>query len=122
MDPARVVEVYARLPGGGWSSGSGDLVGGRLGLAAAHVVARDGRALAGVRVRFAGGAQWLDGTVRWRGGDGALVEIAGQVGDSSAGGARWGRLTTTRPGTRVESVGFPAVLEAPDRTRDTEHL
>src|SRR5262249_39235957 len=37
-------------------------------------------------------------------------------------GVRWGRLSTTRPGTRVESVGFPAVLEAPDRFRDLEQL
>ncbi|MFD8854092.1 hypothetical protein, partial [Streptomyces sp. NPDC059604] len=112
MERARLVGVTG--PGG---PGSGYVVGGRLVLTSAHIVARTA---VRVEVFQPGGAHTQGGVVVWCGtpggrDDAALVLLNDDPHRQAPTGAvRWGRLVTDRPGTGCETWGLPDVAQQPD--------
>ena len=127
----REVEVYAQKPDqdqdqGGWTSGSGYLLAGRLVLTAAHVVCVGGQALTTVRVRGEPGGLHA-ARVLWHrhdsdGIDLALLEVTDPswVTPTWRHPVRFGQFVTGRPAQACEAVGFPHVVATPER-RDTHH-
>ncbi|MFH8471254.1 tetratricopeptide repeat protein [Streptomyces sp. NPDC018000] len=100
-------------PGG---LGSGYVVGGRLVLTSAHVVARTA---ARVEVFQPGGIHTWAGVVVWCGTPGGRDDAALVLLDDDphrqalAPAVRWGRLVTDRPGTGCEIWGLPDVAQQP---------
>lgn len=127
MDTGRAVFVAQRMVGHGpdvWSYGSGFLVGGRLVLTAAHVVA-DGP------VRIQQGESVYDGAVLLRGSpadgtDLAILEIRDSGFQKAVPQAGLARVDRASPGLLENcwAVGFPTVKERPDLQglRDTAHV
>ncbi|MFI1067734.1 tetratricopeptide repeat protein, partial [Streptomyces spororaveus] len=105
--------------------GSGYAVGGRLVLTSAHVTGP-----AGTRVQafHPGGTGTADGTVMWAGTPGQRDDAALVLVDDSphwqppAMPVRWGRLVTTRPGTKCEASGVPDEAQRPRLAVETEQL
>ncbi|MGV1010502.1 MAG: tetratricopeptide repeat protein, partial [Dermatophilaceae bacterium] len=131
----RVMLLRAPLPTGGFSVGSGTLVGPGLVLTAAHVVfADDGAALAGVRVGPPEDLELFTARVVWpdsyqQGDDpAARRDVALVVIEDPRwvpprlGPVRWGRLTGRAPVGHCAAVGFPRVLRDPDGTRDSDGI
>ncbi|MEU2630398.1 tetratricopeptide repeat protein, partial [Kitasatospora sp. NPDC007106] len=120
MEKDRVVVVR-----GSGGPGSGYVIAPRLVLTSAHVVP----ALGGdVSVFRAGKKPVHTGRVVWRGtpngrDDAALVlmDEHGWIPPGDDRPVRWGRLATTRPGTRCEAWGSPDLVQRKDRPTDTEH-
>ncbi|NSC25291.1 trypsin-like peptidase domain-containing protein [Streptomyces albus subsp. chlorinus] len=112
----------------GGSYGSGYLVGPRLVLTAAHVVAGAGPGGAAQIVR-ADESEWWACEVAWLGNgsagmDAALLRVHDPrwVPPARLAPPRWGRFTTGEPGQRWQAVGFPDAVEAVGGLRESEHL
>ncbi|MFB8168973.1 tetratricopeptide repeat protein [Kitasatospora purpeofusca] len=121
MERARLVGV-----GGPGGPGSGYVLGGRLVLTSAHVVARDGQR---VEVFHPGGDGTLrGGTVVWCGtpggrDDAALVLVDdGDRRQAPVPPVRWGRMVTDRPGTDCETWGVPDVVQRPGQAVEVAQL
>ncbi|MGV9610310.1 tetratricopeptide repeat protein, partial [Streptomyces sp. NPDC003631] len=113
MNRERVVAVE-----GTDGQGSGYVIGDRLVLTSAHVVP----ALSGsVQIFQPGRTERYTAKVVWRGtpggrDDAALLLIDNQTWQPLKSPAvRWGRLVTSRPGTRCQAVGVPNMIQRPDR-------
>ena len=134
----RVTELYApTVPGGGGRVGSGYLVGPKVLLTAAHVVADLPLWEAGDPVpadideprvcwaRPVGERSWGPAVVIWRD-ESADVAVL-RLGPSApplptrSAAPRWGRVDGMEP-VAVSAVGFPWAQERPDRVRDSEQL
>ncbi|MEW2077815.1 trypsin-like peptidase domain-containing protein [Streptomyces sp. NPDC013433] len=126
---ARVVEVWARGPDGGWSFGSGYRVGPALVLTAAHVI-RPETGTPGTELfvrRLTGDRRWQVRTV-WcrldRRMDAALLEISDPEWEPPPGepGVRWGVLSGSAPGVPCAASGFPMSQRQDNGLRDTDQL
>ncbi|OKK03063.1 tetratricopeptide repeat protein [Streptomyces sp. CB02400] len=126
---ARVVEVWARGPDGGWSFGSGYRVGPALVLTAAHVVQPEtGGPGTELFVRLlTEDRRWQVRTV-WcrldRRMDAALLEISDPEWRPPPGepGVRWGVLSGSAPGVPCAASGFPMSQRQDNGLRDTDQL
>ncbi|MET9961738.1 tetratricopeptide repeat protein [Streptomyces sp. NPDC006326] len=119
MERARLVGITR--PG---HAGSGYAIGGRLVLTSAHVVGRAGER---VEVFHPAGTHTFHGVVVWCGtpdgrDDAALVRVDSPHWQAPAGGVRWGRLVTDRPGTDCETWGVPDVAQRPGAPVGTAQL
>lgn len=109
-------------PGG---PGSGYVVGGRLVLTSAHVVARTA---VRVEVFQPGAVHTWGGVVVWCGTPGGRDDAALVLLDDDphrqalAGAVRWGRLVTDRPGTGCETWGLPDVAQQSGAGREAVQL
>ncbi|WP_336159985.1 tetratricopeptide repeat protein [Amycolatopsis sp. VC5-11] len=118
-------ERVAAVTGAG-GPGSGYVVGPRLVLTSAHVVAEVGTSVTVFRPGREGS---FTGTVAWCGTPGGRDDAALVVVDDSAwtsvedgGVVRWGRTVTHRPGIGCECWGVPDLVQRPGRAVEVEQL
>ncbi|WP_371645763.1 tetratricopeptide repeat protein [Streptomyces sp. NBC_00597] len=123
MDEARLVAVT-----GAGGPGSGYVIGPRLVLTSAHVVAREAERTAPVQVFRPGGTHLYEGRVVWWGrpdgrDDAALVRIDDpQWVPVDGESVRWGRFVTHRPEQAAQTWGVPEMAQRNGQPVDTRQL